>query len=142
MTSALAQREVALAAVALLGALGSLALSSHDQHRQARAQLQPVTLDGGRWRTTLAGATPARYGRRTNCGIVLRPSTIGVRDSVLPCGIKLFLAYRNSPRILTQVIEHRPVPPGREFELTPRLAEKLGIDGVQQIEWVFAGTAR
>jgi hypothetical protein len=32
------------------------------------------------------------------------------------------------------------VPPGRTFELTPRLAEKLGIDGVQKVRWVFAGT--
>jgi hypothetical protein len=33
------------------------------------------------------------------------------------------------------------VPPGRTFELTPRLAEKLGIDGVQKVRWVFSGTA-
>ncbi len=101
-----------------------------------------MTLDGGHWRTSLGGATAARYGRRTNCGIILRPGTIGITDSVLPCGIKLYVYYENSPQVLTQVIEHRPVPPGRRFELTPRLAEKLGVDGVQQIRWVFAGAAR
>ena len=100
-----------------------------------------MTLEGGQWRSSLAGGTPPNYGHRTNCGIVLRPATIGVTDSVLPCGIKLYLAYRDSPRVLTQVIEHRPVPPGRKFELTPRLAEKLGLDGVQPVDWVFAGTA-
>ena len=68
-----------------------------------------MTLGGGQWRSSLAGGTPPRYGRRTNCNIVLRPSTIGVTDSVLPCGIKLYLAYGDSPRILTQVIEHRAV---------------------------------
>ena len=103
--------------------------------------LQPVTLDGGRWRTNLAGATPVRYGRRTNCGVLLRTSTVGITDSVLPCGIKVYVAYKNSPLILTQVIERRPVPPGRKFELTPRLAERLGVDGVQKIRWVFAGTS-
>ena len=141
MSPALAQRELALGAIALVAATGSLALASRRDETPARSLLQPVTLEGGQWRSSLAGGTPPRYGRRTNCGIVLRPGTIGVTDSVLPCGIKLYLAYRDSPRILTQVIEHRPVRPGRKFELTPRLAEKLGLDGVQPVQWVFAGTA-
>jgi hypothetical protein len=141
MSPALAQREIALAGVALLGAIVSLALTSHGGHAKTRGLLQPLTLDGGRWRVNLAGASPVRYGRRTNCSILLRPSTIGVTDSVLPCGVKLYVAYGNSPEVLTQVIERRPVPPGRKFELTPKLAEKLGIDGVQKIRWVFAGSA-
>ena len=141
MSPALAQREIALAAVALLGAIVALVLASHGDSAKTRGLLQPVTLQGGQWRTSLAGASPTHFGRRTNCGIVVEPGTIGVTDSVLPCGIKLYVAYRNSPHVLTQVIERRPVPPGRKFELTPRLAEKLGIDGTQKINWVFAGTA-
>jgi len=138
---ALAQREVALAGIALLAAIVALALTSHSNGAKTKALLQPVTLDGGRWRTSLAGATPGRYGRRTDCGILLRPATIGITDSVLPCGIKIYVSFGDSPQILTQVIERRPVPPGRKFELTPRLAEKLGVDGVQKIRWVFAGSA-
>jgi hypothetical protein len=141
MSPALAQREIALAAVALLAAIGSLALTSHSGDAKTRGSLQPVTLEGGRWRANLAGATPVHYGRRTNCSILLRPSTIGVTDSVLPCGVKLYLAYGDSPEVLTQVIERRPVLPGRKFELTPKLAEKLGLDGVQKVRWVFAGTS-
>ena len=141
MSPALAQREIALAGVALVAAIVSLALTSHNGHAKAPGLLQPVTLEGGRWRVDLAGATPVHYGRRTNCSILLRPSTIGVTDSVLPCGVKLFLAYGDSPEVLTQVIERRAVPSGRKFELTPKLAEKLGIDGVQKIRWVFAGTS-
>jgi hypothetical protein len=140
MSPALAQREIALAAIALLAAIVSLALTSHGSSGKTRGLLQPVTLPGGEWRTSLAGASPTRFGHRTSCGIVLEPGTIGVADSVLPCGIKLYVAYKNSPHVLTQVIAHRPIPPGRKFELTPRLAEKLGVDGVQQIRWVFAGT--
>jgi hypothetical protein len=140
MSPALAQREVALAGVALLAAILSLALTSRGGHAKTPGLLQPVTLNGA-WRVSLAGAEPVQYGRRTNCSIVLRPNTIGVIDSVLPCGVKLYVAYGNSPEILTQVIARRPVPPGRKFELTPRLAEKLGIDGVQRIRWVFAGEA-
>jgi hypothetical protein len=141
VSPALAQREIALAGVALLAAIVALAVTSHGSGAKTKALLQPVTLDGGRWRMNLAGATPARYGRRTDCGVLLRPSTIGISDSVLPCGIKVYVAYQNSPVILTQVIERRPVPPGRKFELTPRLAERLGVDGVQKIRWVFAGTS-
>jgi hypothetical protein len=140
MSPALAQREVALAGLALLAAIGSLALTSHRGHAQTGGLPQPVTLNGS-WRESLAGAEPVQYGRRTDCSIVLRPNTIGVTDSVLPCGVKLYVAYGNSPEILTQVIERRPVPPGRKFVLTPKLAEKLGIDGVQNIRWVFAGEA-
>ena len=140
MSPALAQREVALAGVALLAAIVSLALTSHSGKEQARGLLQPMTLNGS-WRVSLAGAEPVEYGRRTNCSIVLRPNTIGLTDSVLPCGVKLYVQYGNSPEILTQVIARRAVPPGRKFELTPKLAEKLGIDGVQRIRWVFAGEA-
>lgn len=139
MSPAFAQREIALAGVALLAAIASLALTSHGGHSKTSGLLQPVTLNGS-WRVSLAGATPVRYGRRTNCSIVLEPNTIGITDSVLPCGVKLYVAYGNSPEILTQVIARRPVPPGRKFELTPKLAEKLGIDGVQMIRWAFAGT--
>jgi hypothetical protein len=138
MSPALAQREIALAGVALLAAIVSLVLTSHGGDSKTRGLLQPVTLNGS-WRESLAGGEPVQYGRRTNCSIVLRPNTIGVTDSVLPCGVKLYVAYGDSPEILTQVIERQPVPPGRKFELTPRLAEELGIDGVQEIRWVFAG---
>jgi hypothetical protein len=136
----LAQREIALAGVALLAAIASLALTSHGHKNTTRSLLQPVTLQGGRWRSSLAGGTLERTGRVTNCGIVIKPGTLGVTDSVLPCGIKLYVAYKNSPHFLVQVIERKPVPPGRKFLLTPSLAERLGLDGVQRIQWVFAGT--
>ena len=141
MSPALAQREIALAAIALLAAIVSLALTSHGSSAKTRGLLQPVTLQGGQWRTSLAGASPTRYGRRTTAASSSSRARSASADSVLPCGVKLYFAYGNSPQILTQVIEHRPVPPGRTFELTPRLAEKLGIDGVQKVRWVFAGTA-
>ena len=86
----------------------------------------------------LAGARPVRYGTRTNCGVMLRPSTRGVVDSVLPCNIKLFVSFGGSPRILTQVVARRPVVPGRRFDVTPALAEDLGIEGIQRIKWVYA----
>jgi hypothetical protein len=70
--------------------------------------------------------------------VLLEPGTIGITDSVLPCGILVYVSYQDSPHILTRVIDRRPVVPGRKFDLTPKLAEELGVDGVQRIRWVFA----
>ena len=137
MNPALAQREVALAGVALLAAVGALAFTS-SRTSDSGGQLKPVVVPGGGWYTALAGAQSGRYGTRTNCGVLLSPGTKGVTDSVLPCNVRLFVSYGHSPRILTQVIAQRPVVPGRRFDVTPALAEQLGIEGVQRIRWVYA----
>jgi hypothetical protein len=108
MSPAFAQREVALAGIALLAAIVSLALTSHRGHSKLQSLPPPVVVPGGGWYTDLAGARPGRLGRLTNCGVVLKGGTIGVTSSVLPCGIKFYIAYKNSPEILTQVIERRP----------------------------------
>jgi hypothetical protein len=135
VTPALAQREVALAGVALLAAVAALVLAS-PRRADKSAHLKPVLVSGG-WYTALAGARPLRYGTRTDCGVLLRPTTRGVIDSVLPCNVKLFVSFGDSDRILTQVIARRPVVPGRRFDLTPALAEDLGIHGIERIKWVY-----
>lgn len=138
MTAASAQRQLALAAIALLAGIVALALTSNSKGQKITGLPQPVPVAGGGWYTALAGAEQPRYGRRTRCGVVLKPGTVGVTDSVLPCGILLYVSYKDSAHILTHVIDRRPVVPGRKFDLTPRLAEQLGVDGVQRIRWVFA----
>lgn len=138
MTAASVQRQVALAGIALLAAIVALALTSRGSGQTARDLPQPVPAANGGWYTALAGAQQPRYGRRTRCGYTLRPGTVGITDSVLPCGVLVYVAYKDSPQILTRVIDRRPVAAGRKFELTPRLAEDLGVDGVQRIRWVFA----
>ena len=137
MNPALAQREVALAGVALLAAVVALAVTS-PRGSNAGGHLNPVSVPGGGWYTALAGARPVHYGTRTDCGVMLRPSTRGVVDSVLPCNVKLFVSFGGSDRILTQVVARRPVVPGRRFDVTPSLAEDLGIEGIQRIKWVYA----
>jgi hypothetical protein len=138
VTAASVQRQVALAGIALLAAVVALALTSHGSGQSIAGLPQPVPVAGGGWYTALAGAERPRFGRRTRCGYVVRPGTVGVTDSVLPCGVLLYVAYKDSPQILTRVIDRRPVVPGRKFDLTPKLAEDLGVDGVQRIRWVFA----
>jgi len=137
LSPALAQREVALAGVALLAAVVALAVTS-PRGSNAGGHLNPVSVPGGGWYTALAGARPVHYGTRTDCGVMLRPSTRGVVDSVLPCNIKLFVSFGSSDRILTQVVARRPVVPGRRFDVTPALAEDLGLEGIQRIKWVYA----
>jgi hypothetical protein len=137
LSPALAQREVVLAGVALLAALVAIA-STSPRASDNGGQLNPVYVPGGGWYTALAGARSVRYGTRTNCGVVLRPATRGVVDSVLPCNIRLFVSFGGSARILTQVVARRPVVAGRRFDVTPALAEDLGIEGVQRIKWVYA----
>ena len=138
MSAASLQRQVALAGIALLAAIVSLALTSRNTDPRIRGLPQPVPVSGGGWYSALAGAGEPRYGRRTRCDVLLKPNTVGVTDSVLPCGILVYVSYKDSPRILTHVIDRRPVVPGRKFDLTPKLAEELGVDGVQRIRWVFA----
>ena len=138
MSAASVQRQVALAGVALLAAIVALALTSHGNGQAITGLPQPVPVAGGGWYTALAGAERARYGHRTRCGYLLKPGTVGVTDSVLPCGVLIYVSYKDSPHILTKVIDRRPVVPGRKFDLTPKLAEQLGVDGVQRISWVYA----
>ena len=137
MSPSLAQREVVLAGVALLAALVAIAFTS-PRASDNGGHLKPVYVPGGGWYTALAGARPVRYGTRTNCGVMLKPATRGVVDSVLPCNIKLFVSFGGSARILTQVVARRPVVSGRRFDVTPALAEDLGIEGIQRIKWVYA----
>jgi hypothetical protein len=138
MNPALALREIALLGIALLGAVLALALASPRGQGETGAHLRPVLVPGGGWYSALAGPRPVRYGSQTNCGVMLQQSTRGIVDSVLPCNVKLFVSYGHSERILTQVIARRPVVPGRRFDLTPALADDLGIRGIRRVKWVYA----
>ena len=48
-----------------------------------------------------------------------------------------FIAF-GGKEVLTQVIDRGPASGGHEFDLTQRLAERLGLAGVQPIRWSFA----
>ena len=133
MTPRLAQREIALAGVALLAAVLSLAVAT-GRSGSGDALPKPV----GSWTTVLAGIrAPGGFGKRTACGQVLGPETNGVSHAVLPCGAKIFVAYEGKT-VLTQVIDRGPYVPGRAFDLTAPLAARLGLSGVQRVRWAYA----
>jgi hypothetical protein len=139
VTPGVLQRSVALAAVALLAAVAALALSrgtSNDDTTPGEAQ--PVTVAETGWYTAFPFPRGApRDAERTTCRRVLTSRSLGVTHPVLPCGVKIYIAY-GGIELLTEVIDSRLKRQGRQFELTDALAQRLGIDGTQQIRWRFA----
>ena len=136
---AIVQRSVALAAVALLAAVAALALSRETQgHDAGRGEAEPVTVADIGWYSALAGSRGAPSdAERTTCRRVLTNRSLGLTHAVLPCGAKIYIAYGGT-EVLTEVLDNRMRRQGRQFELTEALAQRLGIDGTQQIRWRFA----
>ena len=132
MRPRLAQRELALAAVALFAAVASLAITSW-----TRDEDNGLPVATGSYKALAGTSGPAAFGRHTACGETIRPNTIGVAHPVLPCGARIYITYHHK-HVLTQVIDRGPYVPGRQFDLTEALARRLGLRGVQQIEWSYA----
>ena len=134
MRPRLAQREVALAGVALLAGVVALAVNGSLRPAHAGAA-QPE----GSY-VALAGASGAAViGRRTACGGVIRADTEGVAHPTLPCGARLFISF-HGVTVLTQVVDRGPYGPGRELDLTDALAQRLGLTGIRLVRWSYART--
>jgi predicted RNA-binding Zn-ribbon protein involved in translation (DUF1610 family) len=138
--NALAQRLVVLAAVALLAAVASVAIVSERGTDEGAAALTSAPAPAG-WNVAFAGSRGATGdAQRTTCGQVLTPESLGVTHPVLPCGAKVILRS-GSKQVLTEVIDNALVEPGRQLEVTEKLAQLLGIEGTVELEWRFATTA-
>lgn len=118
---------LALVAVVAVGVLVALT-----RHSGGGAKVNPV----GAWFTALA-APYAPSGKKTACGVRVKPGLVGVAHPVLPCGVKIFIAF-GGQQVLTQVIDRGQVGSGREFDVTSRLARLLGLHGAHAIRWRFA----
>jgi hypothetical protein len=130
----LGERLVLLLAGALLLGLGA-AVGVHRHHHHAAA---PTAVAGTEWFDALAASRgPAGDAERTTCGLILTQASLGVSEPVLPCGAKLVIRFGDHS-FLTEVIDNRLKASGRQFEVTDRLAEEMGLDGTQRIEWRFA----
>lgn len=137
MSLTILQRTIALAAVALVACIATLALTGEARNSTEDTSDVPVASASG-WYTALAGSRgPARDAEQTTCGQILTAGSLGVTHPVLPCGAKIFIAY-GDVEVLTEVIDTKLTRPGRQFELTEGLAQRLGIEGTQQIKWRFA----
>lgn len=126
-----------LAAIALLAGLVALAVV-RDADGETTAEPTGAPAPGGGWYEALAGTRgPAGDAERTTCGLVLTARSQGVTHPVLPCGAKLLIRY-GGLTVLTEVIDNRLKSSGRQFELTDRLARRIGLDGTQEVDWRFA----
>jgi hypothetical protein len=137
LSPVLAQRQVALAGIALLAVLVALAIGPRGSTESATAVPRPVAEAAAEWYRALAAPGGGPYGRRSACGVIIRPTTLGVAHPVLPCGAKIFLSFEGR-EVLTQIVDHAPQSPGLEFQVTAPLAKKLGLQGVQPVRWSFA----
>src|SRR3954447_13745278 len=130
MTATLAQRQLSLAAAALLAVVIGLVIASRDERstRIVSTGPKPAISDVSGWYTARAGVrTRPLAGHTSGCGTLLSPTTLGVGHSVLPCGAKIFVALGGTT-VLTTVVDRGPFASDRDFEITPALAEVLGLD--------------
>jgi Lytic transglycolase len=136
----LIQRLLAVTAAALLAAVIGLAVASRDDAAATpRSRLPRPAV------SSLSGWYPAQAevrsrplaGHVSGCGTLLTPKTLGVDHPVLPCGAKVFVSFRGKT-VLTTVVDRGPFAPRPDFEVTPALAELLGLHGLQPIRWSFA----
>jgi hypothetical protein len=137
MLPSLEERLVLLAAVALLGGVVALALGERRSDEATAAAFTTAQAPGG-WNRAFTGSRgPVGDAQRTTCGQLLTGRSLGVTHPVLPCGAKL-VVRNGSTQVLTEVIDNTLVEPGRELEVTERLAQILGLEGMRELEWRFA----
>lgn len=137
MRAALLQRQAALAGVALLAALGVVALGRADDG-PAQPQGSPPPTVRAQWQEARVSVLAAeRIGRPTACGEPLTAETLGLAHAVLPCGAALVVSA-DGREVRTRVVEQGAVPEGVTFELTPALADQLGVRAGGNVRWRFA----
>ena len=126
-------RVVVLTGLALLATVGAFAIASRTNGSSGTTLPQPA----GSWYRALAAPYPQARPAKGACGVVIDRYALGVANPVLPCGVKIYIQFRGT-EVLTQVIDHGPDVPGREFDLTRALAKRIGLAGAQTIAWRFA----
>jgi rare lipoprotein A len=135
----LVQRAVWLAGISLVSAIVALALTrcggaSGDE--LPGAVPVPGTEDGY-YTARAAPYGPTESRKRTACGRPFLSTTEGVAHPVLPCGVRLYVRFHGR-EVLTQVVDRGPSVPGRDFDITKALANRLDLHGTQTIQWRFA----
>ncbi len=136
MRRQLAQRQVILAAVAILAVAVSVAyVTRHDQRHHVVSRLPPPH---GDYTALAAASAESALGHKTSCGVLVGDATMGIASPVLPCGARLYLTYRHR-HVLASVIDQADAP-GASLLLTHALARRLGVSGVRRVHWSYAGS--
>jgi hypothetical protein len=77
-------------------------------------------IEFGSYSALVAASGPRAIGKKTACGIVIAPRTLGISSPVLPCGTRLYLNY-GTRHVLAPVVSRGPEATGAEFAVTPAL---------------------
>jgi rare lipoprotein A (peptidoglycan hydrolase) len=134
------QRTVWLAGITLVVAVAALALARRDaggRHNAIPGAVPVVGTPSGYYTSHAAPYSATRSHRQTACGESFTKKLQGVAHPVLPCGVKLYIRFHGK-EVLTQVVDRGPNVPGRDFDVTKALADRLGLHGTQRIEWRYA----
>ena len=139
MNPVLAQRAVWLAGITFVAAIAAIAITRRDEG-DSRSLPGAVVVQGtgsGYYTAKAAPYGPTAARKRTACGRPFLEQTEGVAHPVLPCGVRLYIRFHGR-EVLTQVVDRGPNVPGREFDITKALANRLDLHGTQAIQWRFA----
>ncbi len=139
MTATFVRRAVWFVGICFVLVLAAVALT---RRSDGNAQDLPgaVTVPGtanGYYTGRAAPYSPSSAHARTACGQAFTDKTQGVAHPVLPCGVRLYIRFHGR-EVLTQVIDRGPTVPGRDFDVTKALANRIGLHGSQTIQWRFA----
>jgi hypothetical protein len=133
----LVQRLLVLGGVAVVGALVAVGAAARAED-DATSLPEAVEAPGEGWYEALAvPRRAAGSAGRTACGYRLTGETDGVGHPVLPCGTRIYIAYR-SVEALTQVLARGSSAPRSQFVVTRSLARKLGLASTDLIRWRYA----
>lgn len=131
MNARLARRQAALAGVALVGALGAIALSQIGDDSEAAAPPNATV----EWESATVGVFEPP-SQPTTCGVTVTQGTVGIAHPVLPCGAKIVVEYQGRSA-QADVVERGPVDAGQAFDLSPALARELGVSAATVVRWRF-----
>jgi rare lipoprotein A (peptidoglycan hydrolase) len=135
----LVQRGLWLAGITLVATISAVAITrvnSGSSKKLPGAVVVPGT-ENGYYTARAAPYGPTAGHRRTACGEPFLKTTEGVAHPVLPCGVRVYIRFHGH-EVLTQVVDRGPNVPGRAFDLTKALANRLDLHGAQTIQWRFA----
>ena len=139
MSGTLVQRALWLAGITFVATIAALAITRRDEGSGGNlpgAVAVPGT-ENGYYTAKAAPYGPSPSRKQTACGRPFLKTTEGVAHPVLPCGVRLYVRFHGR-EVLTQVVDRGPNVPGREFDITKALANRLDLHGTQTIQWRFA----
>jgi rare lipoprotein A (peptidoglycan hydrolase) len=128
-----------LAGITLVVGVAALALARRDagSNRNLPHAIPVPGTKNGYYTARVAPYGPTASHRRTACGEPFTKDTQGIAHPVLPCGVKIYIRFHGR-EVLTQVVDRGPTVPGREFDLTKALANRLDLHGTQTVQWRYA----